>query len=516
MKKILLILTLLLLSLYQSAAALQEYNVGQAGKNILLGYNIWQEPRFLSNNSWWPCTVTGKNRTILITTATGAVVDCMATDRSYIGIGATYYETHEIPYSGHRIILSRWYLSSVSNQPCYILIVDDKIIQEKCITTNIGAGVWWYQAYASLNIHNNKLTWNFGSRSTIDLTTGSIISTDTTIPLVWMPWTYYASDADRIQIITYASPRYMLHEYIYIDNTVWWGTYTTYIFEGDIIGWVLSQLDMDEPNRTAVLRSKLYTYVWSDGDRYYVLSQCRTGSVFDTPLPGYNNSWIAYTRAATPGTHEWFFAVPDYPVYHRYVSSWYWLNQVDNWYSALPIIYGANCRQNYAFSNFVGPVPTRVYVYRDNAMYLYVLNEADLAVLSSNSGTGGPAAPGVWSVSYVDQWAACKATENDWTQFLWCLWSFFSYIWDQIIAFFRAIPAWINKMLEIWTTDTRTISFFPTAYAGGWGIAGLLLPDRDPSYGENTIWQIDGMLTGIVFAMIFIITLVVILYITKK
>lgn len=340
-----------------------------------------------------------------------------------------------------------------------------------------------------------------------DLDNFSVFTWSLSFPTITPKFILYEAESisqGKNQLIWYWNDNkfYQTDNILINSQTIW--SSNIEIFTDELIWWELQRLELYDK----VWWEKGKLYVWDDWTtRSYFLSWCKSWSWFLVWTWSTNNLTLdAVFIDGFDAREAKYWDFQNFDIIIKTLDNWEIIN------------YWGDCTQNYWFTDFVGNVPQRVYVLRWGNLYMNLLSAEDQELMT---GTGA----GIWwwwwwwwvgEPTYEDQWAACKATENDWTQFLWCLWSFFSYLGDQIINFFKAIPDWINKMLEIWTTDTRTISFFPTAYAGGWGIAGLLLPDRDPSYGENTIWQIDGMLTGIVFAMIFIITLVVILYITRK
>ena len=58
----------------------------------------------------------------------------------------------------------------------------------------------------SIAVYNNTLTVSYnggGTRYTYSTQTGDIITTNTTIPLIPLPWAYHAESMEQVQIIRY-------------------------------------------------------------------------------------------------------------------------------------------------------------------------------------------------------------------------------------------------------------------------------------------------------------------------
>lgn len=486
---------------FYPVSALQEFSLG-AHPGTDYWYNIGTNPRFIGtrSNPW--------GRDICIYPISTTPIVCrdigfytVISDWDYNGPRSFF----DMPIGWERTILITTIQFNTSSVKRVRMIRWDNIYGPY-----LADGVLvWYNDNITAAYYDWVITiWLGWQRQSFNVNNGNIVTTNTGITLNPTPWAYYAAWQDTYQTITYTGTRYQLN----VNQHLWgnnWGINSSFIFEGSILWGELQRLELAS-NLRSWARNYIFRTYDVDNIRYYLLSQCRVGSQYPTAIPGYNNNWYATQDA---GIFSGFFLSEKNPLYNRYVYNGLLLGMVDNNYPPLPINTQFNCAYNYAFSHFNSSgQPTRVYVVRSNTMYVYVLSDADIGLLTSSTGSGGTGW-GVGEPTYDDQWASCKQTQNDWTQFLWCLWSFFSYLGDQIINFFKAIPAWINKMLEIWTTDTRTISFFPVVHAS---IAGQLLPDRDPSYGENTLGQLDWMLTGIVMALIFIVTLAIILVVTRK
>lgn len=325
----------------------------------------------------------------------------------------------------------------------------------------------------------------------------------------------YMQDNGAQMVYYYNNQYYLLNTWRELTGTVSDNDINTPIFNGNVIWWELQRITMGDQYN--INKSKFRSFD-AGAKRYYYLSACRTPTPFTVldwtwTLTSYNFTFYA-DRTLPNGPPQWFFGLEE--KYYDYVKNWLWIKQlnddelIDRW---------GECTEAHAYWAFVGNTPTRIYYIRDNELYYYLLNSDDIKAV-----TGTWVAPwswwpwsgnGVGEVIWEDPWEACSISTVTLESFFWCIWTWLSYLTKQILVFFNTIPQFINKFLEMWTTENRSISeiIFPKANAD---IVNDFMPPRSAGYSDTSIGQMDAMMTWIAYALIIIVALVTILILIKK
>jgi hypothetical protein len=522
MKKFLFIFLFFLIFFGRSQAAI-EYDLWavSGSSTVYIAYNNWTEPEviFYTSGNIPECGTSSNHAVILnrVNMKTKAIIEqykhCIWYVAWTIARGSRSNTTYDIFYNWHRLI-SR--VLSISGTFCLWCASNTRYIQwfyynGKSQIFSLSAGIpgnnaytiIWDRIYVSNTQYININTMEYHTHS--DSITRNInpqVSRIIYINSVWdvTQWIYYNS-ANNNEYKKYDAQLITTGVYEVLEQT---------IFNNNIFGGELQRLSIPswyDPWGSNRIQFTSW-FIWSD--RYYYLSICRSNATFPS---GGNNVVLWWNRIDNIGSPWWLYDnLPYNPIYYYAIYQWRWLGIPDN--NSLWINLWGDCLHSSAFADFVGGIPTRLYVYRSGNIYMYTLSEEDISTLFPGTwwftSTPGWTWWWIWTPDDTNIWEWCNI---EWfLDIFTCIRDFFAFLWQKLIQFFTAIPEFIDKILDIVTTESRTV-FIPTSYAN---ITSSLLPEKGAWYSDTSIGRIDGMMIWWLYAFLIIVTLITILILIKK